>query len=402
MTNQAQKRHLYGYTLIELSITIMVIGLIVTVLANLYPKITESSAKKQSQIQSVNVEQTILGFIFANGRLPCPAANTNGFEDCSLEKGELPFRSLGLAVPIRNQSGIALRYAVYDKALTGTSDMALNTLQDRHAPFIATDDNSVSARPTAAHTVLNQNNPNGLDFCQALHNASNTNGDAANLHTGTGAVVKNYAYLLHDLGLEDADLNNALSDGSNTLTASDLNFTPTTQVANALNDDKVYVKSFDQLWDDLDCGSVISSIGHAHPNTATATAIMNQGLADYLVQVELGVLVAEADVAAAVAGILAGTSATAAAAATIPVATSLSINTAGAAAPTAGLSIAAVAAAAAGVVTAAIVTAAADTNLTSAKALVTDVNTRITAINALNTSVYANAIAADAAGIYQQ
>ncbi|MDX1353735.1 MAG: hypothetical protein R3254_12045, partial [Thiomicrorhabdus sp.] len=181
-----------------------------------------------------------------------------------------------------------------------------------------------------------------------------------------------------------------------------LQFNAPTDSALLSNDDRIYVKSFDQLWADLDCGSVMSAVGHAHPNTATASAIMNQALADYKVQAELGADVAGADIAAAAAAILSGAAGTASAAATIPIATSESINTAGAAAPTAALSVAAVAAAAASVVTASVVTAMAAANKVGADQLVVDVNTMLTEINGLNSSVYTNAVNADAAGLYQQ
>jgi len=392
----------WGYSLIEMSVALMILGFVVTVLTNLYPKVTESSAKQQSKIQTERLEQAILGFVFAKGRLPCPAGDMNGVENCSLVKGEFPYQSLGMAYPIRNQAGVALRYAVFDKALTGASDMALTTLKDRYEAYIATDDNSVNLRPVAQNSVLNVGSPNGLDLCHAIQNGSSASNDTNVLHTGSGAQFEHIAYLIHDLGLSDADGLNNLEDGSNTLVATDLEFNSARNGAEAGNDDYVYVKSFNQLWTDLGCAGVISSAGHAHPNTASASAIMNQALADYKVQAELAADVASADIAAAAAAVASGVGATAAAAATIPIATSESINTAGAAAPTAALSIAAVAAAAAGVVTAGITTALAATNKTGADALVVDVSTMLTQINTLNASIYSNVVQADAKGVYQQ
>lgn len=391
-----------GYSLIELSVAVMIIGFVVTILAELYPTISESTAKKESLNQSERLEQTILGFVFATGRLPCPANDMNGVENCSLEKGELPYRTLGLATPVRNQAGIALRYAVFDKSLTGSSDIALTQLKDRYEAFITTDDNSVNSRPVAQNTILNVGSPNGLDMCHALLNGAKTSNDTTKLHTGIGANFKHIAYLIHDLGLQDADNLNGLFDGSNTATATDLQFNRPTEMANLNNDDRVYVKSFNQLWDDLGCASVTSAVGHGHPNVATASAIMNQALADYKVQAELAADVASADIAAAAAAILSGASGTASAAATIPIATSLSINTAGAAAPTAALAVAAVAAAAASVVTASIVTGMAAANKIGADDLVNQVGAKLTEINTLNASIYANVLTADDAGLYQK
>ena len=399
-----------GYTLIEMSIAVMIIGLVVTVLADLYPKVTESSAKKQSEIQTERLERAILGFVFAQGRLPCPSADINGIENCALQKGDFPFRTLGMSSPIRNQAGLALRYAVFDKALTGAADMELTVLKDRYEAYIATDNNSVGITPVAQHSVLNVGAPNGLDFCHALSNGSSTSNDSTYLHTGSGASLEHVAYLIHDSGLSDADNVNGVFDGNNTSTATDLGFDQPSNITGHSNDDYVYVKSFNQLWSDLECSSVISSVGHAHPNTASASAIMNQALADYKVQAELALDVAEADIAAAAAAILSGASGTASAAATIPIATSESINTAGAAAPTAALSVAAVAAAAASVVTASIVTVLAADNRDRAEEIITgadgdfeeSVNGLLSDINGLNSSVYNNAVNADAAGLYQQ
>lgn len=395
-------RFVLGYSLIEMSVALIVIGVVVTVLTNLYPKVTESSAKQQSQIQTKKLEQAILGFAFAKERLPCPSADMNGVEDCSLVKGEFPYRTLGFASAIRNQAGVALRYAVFDKALTGASDMELTSLKDRYQAFIATDDNSVDVRPVAQNKVLNVGSPNGLDICQALQNGSQASNDNNILHTGSGAQFRHVAYLIHDQGLQDADGLNGLYDGNNSQAPTDLGFDSASNVDGALNDDYVYVKSFDQLWSDLGCAGVISSVGHAHPNAASASAIMNQALADYLVQAKLAADVASADIAAAAAALASGVGATAAAAATILIATSESINTAGAAAPTAGLAIAAVAVAAVGVASAAATTALAASNKLGADQLVTDVNTMLTKINTLNASIYNNAVQADAKGVYQQ
>jgi len=391
-----------GYTLIEMSIAVMIIGLVVTVLADLYPKITESSAKKQSEIQTERLEQAILGFVFAQGRLPCPSADINGVENCALQKGDFPFRTLGMSSPIRNQAGLALRYAVFDKALTGAADMELTVLKDRYEAYIATDNNSVGITPVAQSSVLNPGAPNGLDLCHALSNGSSTSNDTTYLHTGSGASLEHVAYLIHDSGLSDADNVNGVFDGSNTSTATDLGFDQPSNITGHSNDDYVYVKSFNQLWSDLDCSSVISSVGHAHPNTASASAIMNQALADYKVQAELAADVAGADIAAAAAAILSGASGTASAAATIPIATSESINTAGAAAATAPLSVAAVVAAAASVVTASVVTGMAAANKIGADQLVVDVNAKLIEINTLNASIYSNVLLADDAGIYQR
>lgn len=391
-----------GYTLIEMSVALMIIGFVVTILADLYPKITESSAKQQSAIQTERLEQSILGFVFAKGRLPCPSSDVNGIENCTLQKGEFPYRSLGMSSPVRNQAGLALRYAVFDRALTGASDMELTVLKDRYKAYITTDNNAVGIRPVATDAFLNLGTPNGLDLCQALSNGSRTSDDSTYLHTGTGATLKHVAYLIHDSGLSDADNLNGLFDGSNTPTATDLGFDAPTNIANHTNDDYVYVKSFNQLWSDLDCSSVVSSVGHAHPNTASASAIMNQALADYKVQAELAADVASADVAAAAASILSGVSATASAAATIPVATSESINTAGAASFTVGLSIAATVAAGVATVTAAVVTGVAAANKSRLDGLVVEVGAKVLEINNLNFSIYANALAADNAGLYQK
>lgn len=390
-----------GYSLIEMAVTLVIVGMLVSVVATLYPQINQTSAEKNNQQQTQAVQDAILGFAFANNRLPCPANSLLGVEDCSVDKGFLAWRSLGFSQAIENQNGRAMYYAVFDNALTSApTDMELSVLKDRFSPYMAT--HAAGENPEASNSILNSGSPNGLDLCQAIKNAAETDYDPLRLNVGSVSETENVAYVVVDVGMMDADNDNSIFDGENSDVATDLRYEHPMTIKSLLYDDKVYAKTFDQLWAELACSDVIAAVGHAHPNIATTAAITHQALEDYLVQAQLAADVASADVAAAVAALLSGTGATAAAAATIPIATSESINTAGAMAPTAALSVAAVAAAAASMVTAAVVTAMAAVNKSGADDLVGDVQTKLNEINTLSNSIKANAIAADAAGLYQK
>lgn len=397
-------RYTKGFTLIELSISLVVIGVIVGIVAQLYPKVLEKSNIEKVEFINEIADQTIVSYLAVNGRLPCPATDGLGNQNCAVKQGDLPFRTLGLGGQLHNEAGLPLAYALYSQINpTATLDTQLEVLKDRYAPYIATDDNAVGVVPVGNSTILNTGSPNGLDTCQALKTASSLVGVAVtNLYVDTGVLTEHVAYVLHDSGTSDADGINGLADGINNNNPLQFDFDSSTVVAGASNDDRVTVKTFNQLWAELGCASIMVAAGHGHPNAASSTAILNQSMADYQVQIGLVRDIAAADVAASVASILAGIGATAAAAATIPIATSEALNTSGAMAPVAALAVAAVSAAVISTVVAGATTALAAVNLANADTLVADVATMVGEINTLNVSVLQNATDADAAGLYQK
>lgn len=134
------KRKNFGFTLIELAIVMLVIGLLVGgLLAPLSAQIEQQRfSETRSQIEEV--KRALIGFAIANGRLPCPAeivaaVAASGVEapvgggPCASPHGFVPAVTLGL----NNNGGFVLdgwsnsiRYSVATTALNTPLGMVAN------------------------------------------------------------------------------------------------------------------------------------------------------------------------------------------------------------------------------------------------------------------------------------
>ena len=132
------KHRMMGFTLVELSMVLLALGLILpgaVIFWQLSERHRVTAVQTDAQQQS---RDAVVGFLHANYRLPCPAANTLGVEDCAATRqvGFVPWRSLGLPRP---QAG-GLRYGVYRApsaagAATAPLDQDLAVARDRMNPL---------------------------------------------------------------------------------------------------------------------------------------------------------------------------------------------------------------------------------------------------------------------------
>lgn len=92
-----------GFTLVELTIVLIIVALLSTGLMLGMSAQRNVAENLDAQHQLENIREALLGFALSKGRLPCPAAptlaNANpgaGLESCPLEHGVLPWVTLGL------------------------------------------------------------------------------------------------------------------------------------------------------------------------------------------------------------------------------------------------------------------------------------------------------------------
>lgn len=92
-----------AFTLVELAVVLMIVGLLLGSLTYTLAAQTEQRAREQSQRALEQAREALIGFAITNGRLPCPASSaSNGLEtpagggDCSnYNDGFLPAVTLG-------------------------------------------------------------------------------------------------------------------------------------------------------------------------------------------------------------------------------------------------------------------------------------------------------------------
>lgn len=102
-----------GFSLLEMAMVLLVMGAVGLVAWRLVPVLVQAADSEGTERQLQQVEQALLGFALANGRLPCPDSDGDGAENCGGQAGQLPLRTLGLslAVPVRYAAAPALTTA---------------------------------------------------------------------------------------------------------------------------------------------------------------------------------------------------------------------------------------------------------------------------------------------------
>ncbi len=93
----------HGFSLIEMAIVLVVIGLLVgTILLPLSEQM-ESARRSETSTQMSEIKEALLGFAIANGRLPCPSTLASdgqeapyGGGNCTQPNGFIPYKTLGI------------------------------------------------------------------------------------------------------------------------------------------------------------------------------------------------------------------------------------------------------------------------------------------------------------------
>ena len=189
-----------GFTLIEMAIVLVVIGLLLgSLLTPLSSKI-EHERYKETTRELENITEALMGHAVATGRLPCADLDGDGLEDigvnCSSE-GNVPWATLG--VGREDAWGHPMRYRV-----DSTFSSSLVPILD---PADTSSNFSVVDRSGAALTPANPNAPVVILFScgqDGLPNGENEDSsiDAATCENlGTPDLI--YVQDIHDTNFDD-------------------------------------------------------------------------------------------------------------------------------------------------------------------------------------------------------
>ncbi len=405
-----RKHSEHGYTLLEFAISLIVMGAIAAA-------VVRFGFVANQRIEQITAPQTLaaadnalVGFIAAKHRLPCPDTVGDGLEHCGGDLiGKLPYKTLGLA----RADMTTVRYGAFVKADTeAKNDIDLTAVKDRFAPWLANIPTSAGVAPIGVLSNLGQ--ANGIDFCHALRLANAlprvTSTSTAvqiaeiesNLHirNASKSTLKNVAYAISlpssssDPAININSMNNAFAAPSNPL------------IRGA--QDTVIAMDFAQISDRLSCSGVLASAGHAHPNVASAAAIMRGAMLDYKVQLDLQLEMAELGVLSAGVGVAAAIGSVSSAVSETLTAVSETISTFGGMSWAIGIAATATVLSAAGTVSAGLGLASAIASKNMAQDRVNEFSgshadsKRILEDAAtLAAAIRAHAIASDTAGIYR-
>lgn len=274
-----------GFTFLEMALTLFSLGFLLAAVPRLASQSTEVLQASPVGPPLDAATLAINGFALTYNRLPCPASHTAaptaanfGVEDCSLQRGTVPHRTLRLARPVTNGDDHPMVYSVYRNAAEN-ADLAVasarftptyeNTLydsaveNDQHLRYKVTPPTSTSAQV------------NGLDLCAKLRGAAALPANAA--LTGTYQYLSTYAptdgvnvaWVLAEPGNRNADNSSGapssiydLFDGRNRVTGAEWFESP--GKAQVLNyDDRVRAAGFSQLFSELKCPQLLASVSAA-------------------------------------------------------------------------------------------------------------------------------------------
>ncbi len=84
-----------GFTLIEIALVLVIIGILVGLGADLFPVLVRQNKLKENRAIVEETRVAILGYALAKGRLPYASSTADGTEDTGVTSGYLPYITVG-------------------------------------------------------------------------------------------------------------------------------------------------------------------------------------------------------------------------------------------------------------------------------------------------------------------
>lgn len=111
------KLRMSGFTLVEVSVALLALGLVLLGAVVFWQQSAGVRVAAVQQDVQTQTRQSLVGFLYAHHRLPCPAVDADGAENCTSggdlrQVGFVPWQTLGLPRPEAGR----LRYGVYREA----------------------------------------------------------------------------------------------------------------------------------------------------------------------------------------------------------------------------------------------------------------------------------------------
>ena len=177
-----QRRAAAGFTLIEIAIVLVVIGILLSGGLLAISPVVQASKVTETKARMTRVETALLTYVIANGCLPCPALGTrNSTTDslagaaqvggtgntgscagaCNLAEGVVPWRNLGLSEADATDSfGTRLSYGASSALCDSSTDMTRSG-SSYPAGTLTVNDASGAAVTMAAAYVIVSHGPDG-------------------------------------------------------------------------------------------------------------------------------------------------------------------------------------------------------------------------------------------------
>lgn len=115
-----------GFSLLEVSVGLLILGLLLTYFSGIFKLMSETEHEKIERVSIYKVQSALNTFLAVNMFLPCPDTDNDGHEDrsggiqCADREGYLPYKDLGIEG--MDAWGNPYYYRVNQQAALGSSD----------------------------------------------------------------------------------------------------------------------------------------------------------------------------------------------------------------------------------------------------------------------------------------